>query len=71
MKYVYNGLLGIAALKKKRADEKALNKKRKPWHQRRGIVSQFCQEQGASGNRQDRRRQAKLFIKNPLGLGHT
>ena len=38
---------------------------------RRGIVSQLCTEQKSSGNRRDRRRQAKLFIKNPLGLGHT
>ena len=71
MKYDYKGLLGIPALRKKRQDEKALKKQCKPWKQRQGIVSQLCEEQGNSGNRQDRRRQAKLFIKNPLGLGHV
>lgn len=71
MKYKYKGLIGIAALKKKRQDEKKVGKTYKPWKQRRGIISQLCEERGNSGNRGERRFQTKLFIKNPLGLGHV
>lgn len=71
MKIEYNGFSGIAALIIKRNFEKGKSPGRKPWNERVGVLSQLCREQKNTGNRRERRRQAKLFIKNPLGLGHV
>ncbi len=70
MKLKYKGLDGIAALRQKRIDEKKKAIK-KNWQEKTGVVSQICRERNDKGNRRERRRNAKLFIKNPLDMKYV
>jgi len=68
-KYKYKGLEGIAALKKKREDEKDSAEPRKGWQNNRGMLTRFVPEcrflysvNGTYLNRREKRRLAKKRI---------
>ena len=67
MKFKYKGKEGIEALRLKRIYEKMSAGKRKPYQEKRGVVSRLIEDMKFPGKtRRDKRMQAKVFLKDPI-----